>query len=47
MYIPAFVLLIASLLFFGAVLLVRARGELLNRERTASWISSAIGAQEQ
>jgi heme exporter protein C len=47
MYIPAFVLLIASLLFFGAVLLVRARGELLNRERTASWIAGAIGAQEQ
>jgi heme exporter protein C len=46
MYIPAFVLLIASLLFFGAVLLVRARGELLNRERTASWIVGAIGAQE-
>lgn len=43
MYVPAFALVLAGLLYFGAVLLVRARGELLQRERTASWLRDAVG----
>jgi hypothetical protein len=35
-------MMLASILFFAAVLLVRARGELLRRERTASWLVEAL-----
>ena len=31
-------------LLFAALLLVRLRGEILNRERTASWIREAVQA---
>jgi heme exporter protein C len=46
MYVPAFALVLASITFFAAILLVRARGEVLNRERTASWLVDAIGSDE-
>jgi len=34
--------LIRRVRFFVAVLLVRLRGEVLSRERTASWIREAV-----
>jgi heme exporter protein C len=47
MYVPAFSMVLASMAFFGAVLLIRARGEVLNRERTASWLVDALGREKQ
>jgi len=37
-------MLLGFTLFFGAVLLVRLRGEVLNRERSASWIREIVNA---
>jgi heme exporter protein C len=42
MYLPALAMLLAATLFFAAVLLVRARGEVLRRERNASWLVEAL-----
>ncbi|MGH8296606.1 MAG: heme ABC transporter permease, partial [Steroidobacteraceae bacterium] len=42
MYIPLLIMLVGFTLFYGAVLLVRLRGEVLSRERTASWIREAL-----
>jgi heme exporter protein C len=43
MLIPLLIMLLAFTLFFVAVLLVRLRGEILVRERAASWIREALG----
>jgi heme exporter protein C len=42
MYVPAIAMMLAAMLFFAAVLLVRSRGELLRRERNASWMVEAL-----
>jgi heme exporter protein C len=40
--VPLLTMLLGFTLLFGALLLVRLRGEVLSRERTASWIREAI-----
>jgi hypothetical protein len=47
MYIPVFSLLLAAIAFFVAIPLVRARAEVLNRQRTASWLMDALGGEER
>jgi heme exporter protein C len=42
MLVPLLMMLAGFTLFFGALLLVRLRGEVLSRERTASWIREAV-----
>lgn len=42
MLVPLLIMLLAFTLFFVAVLLVRLRGEILNRERAASWIHEVL-----
>ncbi|MGH8268604.1 MAG: heme ABC transporter permease, partial [Steroidobacteraceae bacterium] len=42
MFVPLLMMLVGFTLFFGALLLVRVRGEVLSRERTASWIREAL-----
>ena len=42
MLVPLLMMLLGFSLFFGALLLVRVRGEVLSRERTASWIREAL-----
>ena|SRR5579871_5964609 len=42
MLVPLLMMLLGFTLFFAAVLLVRLRGEVLSRERTASWIREAV-----
>jgi heme exporter protein C len=44
MLAPLLLMLLGFTLFFVAVLLVRLRGEVLNRERTASWIREVVSA---
>jgi heme exporter protein C len=44
MLMPLLVMLLGFTLFFGALLLVRLRAELLKRERAASWVRGALGA---
>jgi len=44
MLAPLLLMLLAFTLYFGAIMLTRARGEVLRRERSARWISEAIGA---
>ena len=46
MYIPVLILLLAGTLFFSGILLMRARGELLLRERNASWLRDVLTANE-
>jgi len=41
---PLLMMLLGFTLFFVAVLLVRLRGEILVRERSASWIREVVGA---
>ena len=43
MLVPLLLMMLAFALYFAAILLVRARGEILRRERNARWISEAIG----
>jgi len=43
MLLPLLMVLAGFTLYFGAVLLVRARGELLRRERATRWVAEAIG----
>lgn len=43
MYVPLMTMIVGFMLYFGAVLLVRARGELLRRERTARWLLDVVG----
>ena len=42
MLVPLLVSLLGFTLYFGAVLLVRLRGEILRRERAAGWIREAL-----
>jgi heme exporter protein C len=42
MLIPLLVMLLGFTVMFAALLLVRLRAEILNRERTASWIREAV-----
>jgi heme exporter protein C len=42
MYVPLLMMLLGFTLFFGAILLLRLRGEVLRRERAASWIREAV-----
>ena len=44
MLVPLLMMLLGFTLFFAALLLVRLRGEVLKRERTASWIREAVSA---
>jgi heme exporter protein C len=44
MLIPLLTMSLAFTLFFVAVLLIRLRAEILNRERAASWIREAIAS---
>jgi heme exporter protein C len=43
MLVPLLMVLAGFTLYFGAVVLVRARGELLRRERATRWVAEAIG----
>lgn len=43
MYVPLIAMIFGFMLYFGAVLLVRARGEVLRRERTARWLLDVVG----
>jgi heme exporter protein C len=43
MLVPLLLMMLAFTLYFAAILLVRARGEVLRRERNARWIIEAIG----
>lgn len=42
MLIPLLMMMLGFTLFFIAVLLIRLRGEVLSRERTANWIREAV-----
>jgi heme exporter protein C len=44
MLVPLLMMLAGFTLFFGALLLVRLRAEILRRERAASWIREALAA---
>jgi len=44
MLVPLLLMMLAFTLYFGAIMLVRARGEVLRRERSGRWISEATGA---
>jgi heme exporter protein C len=44
MLVPLLLMLAAFSLYFGALLLVRARGEILRRERTARWVAEVLAA---
>lgn len=41
---PLLSMFLGFMLFFGAVLCIRLRGEVLNRERQAAWVREAIGS---
>jgi heme exporter protein C len=44
MLMPLLAMLLGFTCFFGAVLCIRVRAELLNRERLAVWVREAVGA---
>jgi len=44
MLVPLLMMLLGFTLFFVAILLVRLRGEVLSRERSASWIREVVSA---
>ena len=44
MLVPLLLMMLAFTLYFAAIMLVRARGEILLRERSARWITEATGA---
>jgi heme exporter protein C len=44
MLVPLLMMLLGFTLLFAALLLVRLRAEILNRERTANWIREAVKA---
>jgi heme exporter protein C len=44
MLVPLLMMFLGFTLLFGALLLIRLRGEVLSRERTASWIREALQA---
>jgi heme exporter protein C len=44
MLVPLLLLMLGFVLYFAALVLVRARGEVLRRERNARWIAELLGA---
>jgi heme exporter protein C len=44
MLLPLLLMMLAFLSFFGAIVLTRARGQILRRERNARWIGEVVGA---
>jgi heme exporter protein C len=44
MYVPILAMFLGFTLLFGALLLTRLRAEVLNRERTATWIRDVVSA---
>jgi len=44
MLVPLLLMFLGFTLFFGAVVLVRLQGEVLNRERAARWVEEEVGA---
>ena len=44
MLVPLLVSMLGFTLYFGAIVLVRLRAEVLRRERAAAWIREAVGA---
>ena len=44
MLVPLLLMMLAFMLYFAAIMLIRARGEVLRRERNARWINEAAGA---
>jgi heme exporter protein C len=44
MLVPLLMMILGFTLFFAAVLLIRVRGEVLRRERSAVWIREALSA---
>jgi len=44
MLVPLLVSMLGFTLYFGAIVLVRLRAEVLRRERTAAWVREAVGA---
>jgi len=44
MLVPLLLLMLAFVLYFAAIVLVRSRGEVLRRERNARWIAELLGA---
>jgi heme exporter protein C len=43
MLVPLLLMLLGFTLYFAAIMLVRARGEVLRRERSARWVAEALG----
>ncbi|MFO1402910.1 MAG: heme ABC transporter permease CcmC [Steroidobacteraceae bacterium] len=43
MLVPLLMMMLGFTLYFGALVLVRARGELLRRERATRWVADALG----
>ncbi|MDP9065914.1 MAG: heme ABC transporter permease, partial [Pseudomonadota bacterium] len=41
---PLLAMLLGFMAFYGAVLCIRLRGEVLNRERRAAWMREAVGS---
>jgi predicted membrane metal-binding protein len=39
---PLLSMLLGFMLFYGAVLCIRVRGEVLNRERQSTWVREAV-----
>jgi len=46
MYVPLLLVMLGFTLYFYAIMFVRARGEVLRRERNARWVGEALGAGE-
>jgi heme exporter protein C len=46
MLIPLLLMFLGVMLYFGALLLVRLRAEVLSRERAASWVRETVSADE-
>lgn len=46
MYVPLLLMMLGFTLYFYAIMFVRARGEVLRRERNARWVGEALGAGE-
>jgi heme exporter protein C len=46
MYVPLLLMMLGLTLYFYAIMFVRARGEVLRRERNARWVGEALGAGE-
>ena len=45
MLVPLLLMLLGFTLYFAAIMLVRARGEVLRRERSARWVAEELGVR--